>query len=192
MPVYKSNKPTKEGHKWYFKCQYKDKKGKTYYKTSKKYLLKNEASKAEELFLIEIREKINSKITFNQIFDEFIFYKKDKVKNQTLKRDIIICKKILNFLGDVPIKNLTIKQYNQFKNHLNESGLSLTYKNLIHRKVIEMINYSNRVYGIYNDIPKLCGKFNKEETVLFCFNKGTLQTIKCNDTDPIKITNILI
>ena len=24
MPVYKSNEPTKDGRKWFFKCQYKD------------------------------------------------------------------------------------------------------------------------------------------------------------------------
>ena len=36
MPVYKSKEVTKDGRKWFFKCQYKDVYGETHTKKSKK------------------------------------------------------------------------------------------------------------------------------------------------------------
>ena len=50
MPVYKSKEVTKDGRKWFFKCQYKDAYGETHTKKSKKYELKTQAEEAEREF----------------------------------------------------------------------------------------------------------------------------------------------
>ena len=72
MPVYKSKEPTKDGRKWYFKCQYKDAYGEIHTKKSKKFELKGQAEEAERNFLMKCGEITYDKIIWDDLVKEFL------------------------------------------------------------------------------------------------------------------------
>lgn len=160
MPVYKSKEQTKDGRKWFFKCQYKDIYGEIKTKKSKKFMSKSAAQKAEAKFIIENNGiKQNSSITFNNVFLEYIENKKERVKKQTLNKDEQQYKYISKYLGNIKINELTVSQYRQFKNKLTEANLSVVYKNKIHNLVKRIIKTAYTLYGINSNVPDICDKF---------------------------------
>ena len=160
MPVYKSKEVTKDGRKWFFKCQYKDVYGETHTMKSKKFLKKIDAEEAEAKFIIENNGiKTNRSITFNSIFIEYIEIQKNKIKKQTITKNTQLNKYISKYLGDINIQDLTVPQYRQFKNKLTEANLSTVYKNKIHNLVKKLIKTAYTLYGINSNVPDICDKF---------------------------------
>lgn len=156
----KGNDSTKDGRKWYYKCQYRDILGTIKTKKSKKYYSKLEAQNAEAKFITENNGlKNNFSVTFDDIFLEYIENKKDKVKKQTLGKDIQLNRYISKYLGKTKINELTVPQYRQFKQKLNEANLSVTYKNKIHNMVKQLIKTAYTLYGLDNKSPDICDKF---------------------------------
>ena len=160
MPVYKSKEVTKDGRKWFFKCQYKDIYGETHTMKSKKFFKKSDAEEAEAKFIIENNGIKNSKsITFDSVFIEYIENQKNKVKKQTINKDKQLNKYISKYLGNIKINELTVPQYRQFKNKLTEANLSTVYKNKIHNLAKKLIKTAYTLYGMNSNVPDICDKF---------------------------------
>ena len=88
MPVYKSKAETKDGKSCFFKTQYTiSGSDEPQIMISKKFASKSEALKAEHDFLLTAYENkaVDKNMTFQQLFDKFMEYKKDKIKYSTYR-----------------------------------------------------------------------------------------------------------
>lgn len=160
MPVYKNEKrKSKDGRKWFYKCQYTDIQGNHKTMVSKMYATKEEATKEEAKFKLSIGQGTNQDYTFNQMFNEYYNYKSDKVRPTSLSRLTVQYKHIEPYLGNVKISKLTLQQFIQWKNELNKTNLSTNYKNKIYSLIQELIRYSDKMYNINSVIPEKIGKF---------------------------------
>ena len=160
MPVYKNeSRKTKDGKKWFYKCQYIDILGNHKTKVSKMYSTKEEATKAEASFRISIGQDSNEDYTFDKIFDEYYIYKSEKVRPTSLSRLVVQYKHISPYLGKVKISKLTLQQFIQWKNELNKTNLSTNYKNKIFSLIKELVNHSSKMYNVNTIIPDKVGKF---------------------------------
>ena len=113
MPVYKTKtEKTKDNTIWYFKCNYRDIYGNIKQKKSKKFSTKEEATKEEARFLLSIGETSkNRKMTFNNVYEEFILKKQEEVRQTTLNKIKNYYKHIQPYLGNISIDKLTLAQY---------------------------------------------------------------------------------
>ena len=160
MPVYKNeSRKTKDGRKWFFKCQYIDLFGNTKTQVSKMYATKEEATKEEAKFRLSIGQKTTNDFTFGNIYNEFYIYKSDKVRPTTLSRISVQYQHIKPYFENVKITELTKQKYIQWQNEMNNKGLSTNYKNKIIKLIQQLLNYSNNMYGVTSNVPKAVGKF---------------------------------
>lgn len=173
MPVYKTkNEKTKDNKIWYFKCNYRDTSGNIKQKKSKKFSTKEEATKEEAKFLLNIGEnKITNKITLNDIYKEYINKLEKEVRPQTLKKNINYYKHIEPFLGNIPIEKLTLDKLKKWQYEMNQKQLKCSYKNKIYTFIKTLIKYSNMYYGVNTNALELLGPFKdvneKKEEMLF-------------------------
>ncbi len=85
MAVYKDKTPTKDGRCWFYKLRFDELDGRHTQKRSKKYATKKEAEDAEFEFKLKLHSHENqSNMTFKEMIQIFIDYKKDKVKKQLI------------------------------------------------------------------------------------------------------------
>lgn len=161
MPVYKNEShKTKDGRKWFFKCQYVNALGVRKSKVSKMYLSKEEAIKEEAKFLLSNGEnKPISKVTFNNIYNEMILKKENEVRPTTLIKDKNYYKHIEKELGNICIDKLTLSQFQKWKNSLNSKNLSTSYKNKIYKFLCQIVSYSNLYYNVSTNVLILGGRF---------------------------------
>lgn len=172
MPVYKTKtEKTKDNKIWYFKCNYRDIYGNIKQKKSKKFSTKEEATKEEAKFLINVGKEMSGNITFDRIYEEYMANRSNTVRPQSLSRKKILYNHIKQYLGSTVISNLTIKQYELFKHNINSKNLSTEYKNTIHKFVITLINFSDSHYNVYSKVPTVVGGFHdpleKKKEMLF-------------------------
>lgn len=173
MPVYKTKtEKTKDNKIWYFKCNYKDIYGNIKQKKSKKFATKEEATKEEAKFLLNIGEnKTTSNVTFNKVYDELIIKKEQEVRPTTLNKIKNYYKHIEPYLGKIEISKLTLEQFQKWKNEINKKKLCCSYKNRIYKLLCELVRYSELYYNITTNVLKLGGKFidknEKNKEMLF-------------------------
>lgn len=174
MPVYKTKtEKTKDNKIWYFKCNYRDIYGNIKQKKSKKYATKEEATKEEAKFLLSIGEEGKSnKITFNNVYEEYMLKSSTEVRPQTLKKNVNYYKHIKPYLGNVIIDKLTLEQAKKWQYEMNKKELKCSYKNKIFDFLKTLIKYSNIYYYTDNNVINLLGKFKdvnekKEEMQFF-------------------------
>ena len=141
MPVYKSKEPTKDGRCWFFKTGYKDAFNNYQVKVSKKYSTKTEAKDEERKFLNQITVgKKPSSLTFEQLFESFLNNRKDKIRKHTLmqyKNQF----KYLEMFKNIKCTNLTVEQFDMWKDWMNKTKLNTTSKNTIYKTFKAIINY---------------------------------------------------
>ena len=112
MPVYKTKtEKTKDNKIWYFKCNYRDIYGNIKQKKSKKFSTKEEAIKEEAKFLILTGNTTTMSPTFDDIYNEYLIYKKKSCRETTIIRIKGYYKHIGKILGNIKIEKLTAKQY---------------------------------------------------------------------------------
>lgn len=146
-------KQLKSGIKYAFTLRYKDIYGNSKQYTSKGYDTKKEAELEEAKYRIKINEKkINvSNLTFNQVFLEYIEYKRTRIKLQTVNK-IKDLYKILEPIKEVKINNFDLGMYNQFKLYLEKKDFSINYKNKVLNLVKSLITYSHKYYNTSDSI----------------------------------------
>ncbi len=173
MPVYKSKtEKTKDNRIWYFKCNYKDIYGNIKPKKSKKFSTKEEAIKEEAKFLLSAGgESKSNKITFNNVYEEYMLKLSNEVRPQTLKKDKNYYKHIGPYLGKIVIDKLTLEQAKKWQYEMNKKELKCSYKNKIFDFIKTLIKYANTYYNVNSNVLNLLGKFKdineKKEEMLF-------------------------
>ena len=115
---------TKDGRSWYFRVYYDDKFGNRKQHKSKKFMKKNEAQDAERNFLYKIKnsDEIDKNVSFQQVYYEWLSYKKTQLKLTTFYNlEKNTKKQILNFFDKyklLKIKAPEINDYIAFINNL--------------------------------------------------------------------------
>lgn len=148
MPVYKDEKQTKDGRRYYFKVVVN---GKQY--KSKRYYSARECKAAEAQFLLKGATESASKMTFSDLIDAYLVEQKELVKPQTYPHLDAVCKHIRDSLGNVKVAKMSKDNYEHFRDHLTGLGFSANYKNKINTQLKCLLKYAYKKYDIRNDIP---------------------------------------
>ena len=148
MPVYKSNKNSKDGKCWFYKTNYTDVFGNNKQKCSKLFATKTEAKEAERLFLgeLEANKKAPITMTFEELYQKFREYQDDKIRITT-KKNYENKKKHLDDFMKLKCKNYTIDHYEAWKKKMNEKNLSTRTKNDVLKFWKSILNYGMNWYG---------------------------------------------
>lgn len=115
-------------------------------KRSGRFATKKEAEAAEFAFKLKLHNHENqSTITFEQMIDLFIEYKKDKVKETTFY-NYGNKKLYLKPLYKIRLKEFNIMQFESWKSYINSTHLSTKYKNDIYKFLKSIMNYATAWY----------------------------------------------
>lgn len=178
MAVYKSKNVTKDGRQYFFRIKYKDILGVTHDYSSPKYKTKKDAINEETLYKIKVikKETTTSVLTIDQIWKEYQIWKTEKVKKQSLNKNVVVYNKYISILGKFKINELNINHYQLFKKKLNDSNLSAVYKNKVQGIFVSLIKYSNKYYSTNMEILKFVERFEeknkiKKEMLFFTYDE---------------------
>lgn len=168
-----------KGNSWYYRCYYTDLYGNRKQKKSRKFKTKTEAQIAERTFLLgkEKDNEIDRNVDFSTVYNNWLEYKKNKVKSTTFycikkKTD----KHILNYFIKYKLYSIKMNVLNSWKNDLMEKNLCTSSTNAIIGYLNEILKYSNIYYEydiklshclikIRDDSPKMKKK-NSEDNFL--------------------------
>lgn len=155
------DKRTKDGRSWYFYTNVKDQlTGKIKRYNSKKYFTKSEALKAEREFSYAVDKKeINiTDMTFEDLYEAFYEYKRDKVKTTTLRtyRHRVPYMKVL---FKIKLRDFNVMHYQQWRTGISKLPLQVKTKNGYHKFFKELLNFGTKWYdfnftSIYNKMEK--------------------------------------
>lgn len=183
MPVYKRN------GKYYARLNYRDAFGQPKSVQSKYFDTKREA--VDELANLQINHKlIKSKITFNDIFEEYVAEQYNKVKPITHSHYRPLYAHISQIIGNMPIESLTIPKYKAIKQTLNDGKLSTSRKNRLHKFICTLCKYAYTNHGIMNDVPNRVGGFVEPDKIqkdILFFNESQLQLFREEFKDDIEL-----
>lgn len=174
MAVYqrkdKNGKVIKDtkGNSWYYRCYFTDRYGNRKQTKSRLYPTKGIASDEEHEFLRSIKttDTIDLNINFKYVCDEWLNFKRNKIKittyygvEKTTKK--YIYKYFYNFkLHDIKIHNLQ-----EWKNTLIKSNLSISRTNLIISYLKEILTYSNVYYDFDTKIANYLVKIRDDSPI---------------------------
>lgn len=161
MPVYqkkdKNGKILKntKGNSWYYKCYYTDIYGNRKQRLSKLYKLSKDAKEAERVFLEETSKSINNttivsdkNIDFMQIYNEWLLYKKAKVKSTTFYSVVKRCEHhIIPFFEKYKLFAIRINTINTWKEQLLNLNITTEHKNTMIRTLKEILIYARDNYN---------------------------------------------
>ena len=170
-------KKLKSGIKYAFTMRYTNIYGETKQYTSKGYDTKKEAELEQAKFQIKVSEnKINSSnITFNQIFIEYLEYRKKDMKVQSLKK-LENLYKIFEPIGDTKINDFNLQKYKQFRLYIETKGYSVEYNNKIVGLLKRLIKHSNKFYNTKDTMLNFIDNFKevnkiKKEMQFFTYDE---------------------
>lgn len=152
MPVYKTkSEATKDKKIWYFSCYVDKPDGSRKRYKSKKYATREEAVRAEALFIVSSNDKNKetkiNEITFASVYEDYIEVQKKKIRITTLKK-IENLYKYLDPIKNEPIANLTLIKYRKFYSSIENKALSTVYKN----KIIKFLKTLNKHAQTYFEV----------------------------------------
>ena len=139
-----NDKITKDGRRWYFYTRiYLDGKNKLY--TSKCYSSRKEAMMAERDFITSVTKKeINlTTMTFQELYEEFFEYKKDKVKLSTIRIYEQNIRQLTEFL-DLRIKDIKLDHYLAWRKRISALDLKDKTKNGYYKLLKAILNYGTK------------------------------------------------
>lgn len=176
---------TKDGRKWVFYLFNYNIDGTRNRYTSEAYHTETKAKEEERLYIIKNQAKAKNNIdyttmTFKDLYVAFYNYKKDKVKQTTLRtyRDRI---KHFPMLDDIIVTDFNLKHYELWKEHMNSLSISNEYKNDILKLLKVLLNFAEKWHDINishiykkmagftdpNEIPRQMQFYTFEEFVKF-------------------------
>lgn len=155
MAVYKSNTPTKDGRKYFFRIKYKDIFGEWHDYNSQKYKTMKEAKDEEAKYRIKVAEQkaYTSSITIKQAFNNYINDKRKRVKEQTIPK-IENLFRYLKSIEDIKINDFNIVKYKKFLFYVEQQKFSIDHKNRILHLLKSIISYSAKLYNTSDSINK--------------------------------------
>ena len=155
MPVYETNKPTKDGRKYYFRCYYVDKYGKRKRYESKKYLGKRECERAERKFLesTEHKDLTDNDMMFVDVYNEWLDYKKTKVKSTTFyARKKRADYHILPTFKEYKLHSIKLNIITEWRDKILNLNISLEHRYRIVTDLKEILEYARDNYDFDNKI----------------------------------------
>lgn len=149
MPVYKSNKKTKDGRTWYFRISTTIDGKRTQYR-SPMYMTKSEAVEEEAKYKLRSNLFVEEDKTIKALANEYLEYQKSRVKHSTLYS----IKKRMNCLiktfKDKKLKSITLADIEKWKNSFPTTW-SATYKNNMISTIKTLNNFSYKIYNVRNN-----------------------------------------
>lgn len=155
------SKWTKDGRSWYYDTYYTDIYGNRKEKKSKLYLRRKHAEEAERVFLNTIQKEdvLDSNISFEAVFNEWLLYKRKVVKSTTYYRlEKNLGKNILEFFKDYKLHSIKTNVINSWLVWLGKNNSNLKYQNSIIGYMRELLNYAKDNYDFDS---KVIGKIQK-------------------------------
>lgn len=156
MAIYRSEKPTKDGRKWYFKA-YKE--GRQY--KSKKYLTKDDAKKEEALFILKRDLPFNKK--FSLIWEDYIKSIEKTRKESTVhsyKKDYN--NHIKPYFEEMNICTINTKNIREWAEILENKGISVKYMNKIHNILNKIFDFAIKNYDLPSNPSRTYGTFQQK------------------------------
>lgn len=154
------SRQSKDGRKWYFYTWLNLPDGSRKMYTSKNYMTKKEATIAEKEFILKKEKKeINiTNMTFQELFNEFYEYKKDKVKITTLKTYRGNVKELKEFYN-LRVKDIQLSHYIAWRKRISDLDLTDKTKNGYYKLLKTILNYGTKWHdfnftSIYNKMEK--------------------------------------
>lgn len=167
MAIYKSNNPTKDGRKYFFRIKYKDIFGITRDYSSAKFLTKKEAENEETLFKVNLMQKTSNKANIT-IKDAYLEVRNKKINIKNLKPQTI--EKIDNHfkylkpIENIKINDFDLNKYSQYMNYLKSFDMTAAYKNKILGLLKQIINHSKRYHNTSNFIIDYIENFEEDKS----------------------------
>lgn len=149
MPVYKSKKQTSDGRCWFFKTPYTvPVSNEQKIMVSKKYATQSDAIQAEHDFLIKMLEckDVDPNMTFRELFNHFLEFKKGEVKFTTYQGYLHSSKHIECFMNTKCVE-YNLQQYEFWKNNINKMNFATRHKNDLLKFWKSILNYGSDYYG---------------------------------------------
>lgn len=171
MPVYNEpdkKKWTKDKRHWYFRCTYEDINGNKKRYKSKMYFSRQDAEDEESLFLIKTKnhDSISNGTLFNEVFKEWLFYKKRKVKSSTYYEQKKIAEKhILSEFKNTKLFSIKESTLNQWYEKIEKSNYSTKHKNKIIGFFREILTYAKETYNFNSKIINLLHNIKDEKPI---------------------------
>ena len=166
MPVYKDEKhKTKDGRKWFYKCQYIEVYGNRKTKLSKMYATKDEATKEEAKFKSQNNTEFNntSKLTLKNTFD--LYMKNEcELKNKEsscYNYDSIYRNNLAPHFedGNKIISDISLKDIQKWKNIIDSQNYSLKHKKRMYVVFSNIIGYAVKMGELKENYVKRVGNF---------------------------------
>lgn len=177
MAIYKSKTKTKDGRQYFFRTRYKNIYGQTFDYKSQKYFKRKDAEIEEALFKAKMLSQTieTSNITLKDVYTEYLNYKMQDLKKQSLIRINYQWERI-SILQNKKINELSIMDYKLLRQNINKINAGADYKNKIQERFAAIIRYSNKYHNTNDNILKYIEKFKdvnkiKEEMLFFTFEE---------------------
>lgn len=140
---------TKDGRKWYFYTTVTLPNGLKKRYNSQKFLTRTEAQRAEhEFFMKNENHEINlTDMTFADLYNEFVIYKKDKVKTTTMRTYTERRTKFF-MLEKVKLRDFNINHYQRWRTYIGSLDIKVKTKNHYHKFLKELLNYGTKWHDL--------------------------------------------
>ncbi len=165
MPIYKNEK----SGTWYVMVRYKDWKGERKQKCQRGFSTKREAQDWERQFQLQKKADIDMTLeSFCKLYEKDI---RPRLKENTwLTKESIIQSKILPYLGQRKLSEITAKDVIDWQNEMRnqtgrtEKAVSPTYLKTIHAQLSSIFNHAIRYYDLSINPAKKAGTMGMEES----------------------------
>ncbi len=159
------SKWTKDKRHWYFYTRYIDEFGKKKAYYSKMYANKNEALEAENEYKKQLKFGTNSnKKLFNDIVEEWLYYKKQMVKSSTYYGIYNKIKNhIITYFENIYSENIKILQINKWREHILALNISTSHMNKIIGYMQEILKYAVENHGFNIKVASKLQKIKEEK-----------------------------
>ncbi len=161
MPIYKTDKKKdgKQGYK--VQINYTDKNGEYRQKAKTVYGL-SEAKLAEQAmtYNVGIEAASPSRLTVNELFEEYIISKKADVRVSSLNKSIGTIKNhVIPYLANVKLEKLDVRTIQNWKNMISAKDLAIKTKQNIYKEFSTMLNYAVKMGYILSSPLYKAGNF---------------------------------
>ena len=165
MPVYKNEK----NGSWYVMVRYKDWEGENKQKCQRGFATKREAQEWERQFQLQKKADIDMTLeSFCKMYEKDV---RPRLKENTwLTKESIIQSKILPYLGQRKVSEITAKDVidwqNEMRSQTGKDGkpISPTYLKTIHAQLSSIFNHAIRYYDLTVNPAKKAGTMGMEES----------------------------
>ncbi len=165
MPVYK----TEKNGTWYAMVRYKDWKGERKQKCQRGFATKREAQEWERQF--QLQKQANMDMTLESFCKLYEADVRPRLKENTwLTKESIIQSKILPYLGQRKLSEITAKDVidwqNEMRSQKGKTGkpVSPTYLKTIHGQLSSIFNHAIRYYDLNINPARKAGTMGAEES----------------------------